>query len=37
MDKKLLFTPSEKLAADAVDEITCQKYMNEYTDCIIKH
>lgn len=23
MDKRLLYTPSEKLAADAVDELTC--------------
>jgi hypothetical protein len=37
MDKKLLYTPSEKLAADAVDELTCQNHMISYTNCIQKH
>lgn len=37
MDKKLLSTPSEKLAADAADELTCQNHMNTYTTCLQKH
>ncbi|CAD8140706.1 unnamed protein product [Paramecium pentaurelia] len=37
MDKKLLSTPSEKLAADAADEMTCQNHMNTYTTCLQKH
>ncbi|CAD8132035.1 unnamed protein product [Paramecium octaurelia] len=37
MEKKLLSTPSEKLAADAADEVTCQNHMNAYTACLQKH